>query len=359
MLRITMGIKGTGIIVWVDDATAKTKNATLTWTKTGYKPNPERQGPLGPNSLWGSFVDVRSIQSLMDRSTSSLSSSTNLWVSGIADFLHEDQKGNQRSYRHSSAGYALGGGFFTASENFFNFAFCQLFGYDKDHLVAKNHTHVYAGAMSYRHLGESKTLAKILSGNSDSLPFVFNARFAYGHTDNNMTTKYTGYSPVKGSWGNDAFGIECGGAIPVVASGRRSWVDTHTPFLNLEMIYAHQNDFKENGTEGRSFQSEDLFNLAVPVGIKFEKFSDKSTYDLSIAYVPDVIRNDPGCTTTLMVSGDSWSTCGTSLSRQALLVRAGNHHAFASNFEVFSQFEVELRGSSRSYAIDLGGRFGF
>ncbi|WP_100934072.1 autotransporter domain-containing protein [Candidatus Chlamydia corallus] len=353
------GYQGNWNIVWVEDTTAKTKNATLTWTKTGYKPNPERQGPLVPNSLWGSFVDVRSIQSLMERSTSGLSSPTSLWVSGIANFLHEDKQGNKRGYRHSSAGYALGAGFVTPSENLCNFAFCQLFGYDKDHLVAKNHTHVYAGAMSYQHLGESKILAKIFSGNSNYLPFVLNARLAYGHTDNNMTTKYTAYPAVKGSWGNDAFGIEIGGAIPVSTLGGASWLDSYTPFVNLEIIYAHQKDFKENGTEGRSFQSEELFNLAVPLGIKFEKFSDKSRYDLSLAYVPDLIRSDPDCTTVLMISGDSWSTCGTSLSRQALLLRAGNHYTFASNFEVFSQFEFEWRGSSRSYTVDLGGRFGF
>lgn len=353
------GYQGNWHIAWVEDTTAKTKNATLSWKKTGYKPNPERQGPLVPNSLWGSFIDIRSLQSLMERSTGSLSSPTSLWISGIANFLHEDKKGNQRGYRHSSAGYALGAGFASPFDNFFNFSFCQLFGYDKDHLVAKNHTHVYGGALGYQHLGESKTLAKVFSGNASYLPFVFSAHFAYGHTDNNMKTNYTAYPTVKGSWGNDAFDIKIGGAIPIATSGGRSWIDSYTPFVNLEVVYAHQKDFKENGTEGRFFQSEELFNLALPLGIKFEKVADKMTYDLSLTYVPDLIRSDPDCTTTLVISGDSWSTCATSLSRQALLLGAGNHYRFASNFELFSQCEFELRGSSRSYNIDFGGKFVF
>ncbi|MDS0989901.1 polymorphic outer membrane protein middle domain-containing protein, partial [Chlamydia psittaci] len=58
------GYQGNWTVTW--DAETATKTATLTWEQTGYSPNPERQGPLVPNTLWGSFSDLRAIQNLMD-----------------------------------------------------------------------------------------------------------------------------------------------------------------------------------------------------------------------------------------------------------------------------------------------------
>ncbi|MDS0919870.1 polymorphic outer membrane protein middle domain-containing protein, partial [Chlamydia psittaci] len=60
------GYQGNWTVTWKPGEGDQEKTATLTWEQTGYSPNPERQGPLVPNTLWGSFSDLRAIQNLMD-----------------------------------------------------------------------------------------------------------------------------------------------------------------------------------------------------------------------------------------------------------------------------------------------------
>ncbi|WP_279472896.1 polymorphic outer membrane protein middle domain-containing protein, partial [Chlamydia psittaci] len=60
------GYQGNWTVTWAQGSGAQEQIATLTWEQTGYSPNPERQGPLVPNTLWGSFSDIRAIQNLMD-----------------------------------------------------------------------------------------------------------------------------------------------------------------------------------------------------------------------------------------------------------------------------------------------------
>ncbi len=60
------GYQGNWTVTWQPGEGAQEKTATLTWEQTGYSPNPERVGSLVPNTLWGSFSDLRAIQNLMD-----------------------------------------------------------------------------------------------------------------------------------------------------------------------------------------------------------------------------------------------------------------------------------------------------
>ncbi|KZN26808.1 polymorphic outer membrane protein middle domain-containing protein, partial [Chlamydia pecorum] len=87
------GYQGTWAVAWAPGAGGGanvTQTATLSWTKTGYIPNPQKRGNLVPNSLWGVFVDVRSIQEVMKRSTDSLNEGRGIWASAIGNFFHRD-----------------------------------------------------------------------------------------------------------------------------------------------------------------------------------------------------------------------------------------------------------------------------
>lgn len=360
------GYQGTWGMTWVDDtaSTPKTKTATLAWTNTGYLPNPERQGPLVPNSLWGSFSDIQAIQGVIERSALTLCSDRGFWAAGVANFLDKDKKGEKRKYRHKSGGYAIGGAAQTCSENLISFAFCQLFGSDKDFLVAKNHTDTYAGAFYIQHITECSgfigCLLDKLPGSWSHKPLVLEGQLAYSHVSNDLKTKYTAYPEVKGSWGNNAFNMMLGASSHSYPEYLHCF-DTYAPYIKLNLTYIRQDSFSEKGTEGRSFDDSNLFNLSLPIGVKFEKFSDCNdfSYDLTLSYVPDLIRNDPKCTTALVISGASWETYANNLARQALQVRAGSHYAFSPMFEVLGQFVFEVRGSSRIYNVDLGGKFQF
>ncbi|WP_201456756.1 polymorphic outer membrane protein middle domain-containing protein [Chlamydia sp. 17-3921] len=362
------GYQGTWATTWVDSDTTtsdpKTKTATIAWTKTGYIPNPERRGNLVPNSLWGSFVDIRAIQDVMNRSTYAINEERGIWGSGIANFFNRNNTPSQQGFRYKSSGYIIGATTPTVSEDIFNVAFCQLFGRNKDRLVTKDQTTAYAGAINFQHIGRMDYITNLLPegyySSLEPLSLVFNAQLIYCHTTNDMKTSYTTLPEVESSWNSDGFGIEIGGLVPVPTQHTR-WLNSFSPFMKIQLTYAHQEDFKETSTEARSFESSNLFNLAVPVGVRLEKLLNNETasYDLTVAYVPDIVRNNPNTKTTLLISGDSWRALGTNLARQTLLLRAGNHFAFTPKVEMFSQFAYELRGSSRSYNIDLGGKIRF
>uniref|UniRef100_UPI00125F1BB3 autotransporter outer membrane beta-barrel domain-containing protein n=1 Tax=Candidatus Chlamydia corallus TaxID=2038470 RepID=UPI00125F1BB3 len=315
------------------------------------------------NSLWGSFSDIQALQGVVERSTLTLSSERGFWAAGIGNFLAKDKKGEKRKYRHQSGGYAIGGTTQTYSENLISFAFCQLFGRDKDFLVAKNHTDTYAGSFYIQHATEYSKgflgyLLDKLPGSWSNNPLVLEGQIAYSHTKNDLKTKYTAYPEVKGSWGNNAFNLMLGGSSYSYPQYVR-YFDAYSPYVKLNLTYICQDNFSEKGTEGRSFDDSNLFNLSLPIGVKFEKFADDFSYDLTLSYIPDLIRNDPKCTTALVISGASWETYANNLARQALQVRAGSHYAFSPKLEVLGQFVFEVRGSSRIYNVDLGGKFHF
>ncbi|WP_155722359.1 autotransporter outer membrane beta-barrel domain-containing protein, partial [Chlamydia pecorum] len=291
-----------------------------------------------------------------------------IWASAIGNFFHRDNinKGSeiQQGFRHRSAGYIIGASTPTIENNVLNLAFCQLFGRDKDRLVTKNHITSYAGSINFQHEGRLDYITNLLPRGSYSawgpIALMLNAQLTYCHSSNDMKTSYTQPAPqeVQSSWGNDGFGMEMGGLVSIPTQHFR-WFSSYSPFVKVQLTYAHQEDFKESGEAARSFETSDLFNFGMPIGVKLEKSMGLSSYDLSIAYVPDLIRSNPDCTTTLIISGDSWQTFGTNLARNALLIRAGNYFTFSDSWEMFSQFAFELRSSSRSYSVDLGSKIRF
>ncbi|WP_375793514.1 autotransporter domain-containing protein [Chlamydia sp. 12-01] len=366
------GYQGNWTVTWEKSNADTTQTATLVWNKTGYIPSPERRGALVPNTLWGAFSDVRTIQNLMEVNVNGADYQRGFWVSGLANVLHKSGTATKRKFRHNSAGYLLGAFAKTPSEDIFSAAFCQLFGKDKDYLVSKNSADIYAGSIYYQHTSFWSAWDRLLQNTIGAqAPLVLNAQLTYSHVSNDMKTDTPGvippqdtiYSEVKGDWGNDCFGVELGALVPI-ESQYSSLFDMYSPFLKFQLVHAHQEDFKEhNSDKGRYFESSNLTNLSIPIGVKFERFSanDNASYNLTLAYSPDIARSNPDCTTSLLVSPTTaiWLTKATNLARQAFIVRAGNYLSFSQNFEIFSQFGFELRGSSRTYNIDLGSKIQF
>ncbi|WP_279472897.1 autotransporter domain-containing protein [Chlamydia psittaci] len=366
------GYQGNWTLAWAPGGTGNTQTATLSWENTGYIVNPEREGSLVPNTLWGSFSDIRAIQNLIDVSVNGADYPRGFWVSGLANFLHKSGSDTKRKFRHHSAGYALGVYAKTPSEYIFSAAFCQLFGKDKDYFVSKNSSNVYAGSLYYQHISYWNAWQNLLQSTIGAeSPLVLNAQLTYCHASNNMKTNMTNtYTPknvtlteIKGDWGNDCFGVEFGAMAPIETPSSILF-DMYSPFLKLQLVHAHQDDFKEtNSAEGRYFESSNLTNLSMPIGVKLERFSheDTASYNLILAYAPDIVRSDPDCTASLLVSPNSavWVTKANNLARNAFMLQAGNYLAFSHNIELFSQFGFELRGSSRTYNIDLGSKIQF
>ncbi|BAE81497.1 polymorphic outer membrane protein G/9 family [Chlamydia felis Fe/C-56] len=373
------GYQGNWSIAWKQGTGANQQNATLTWTQTGYLPNPEREAPLVPNTLWGTFTDIRALHQLMEISAKGIEHERGLWGSAITDFLHRKKTNTSRKYRHIGVGYAVGASAQTPTEDLFSLAFCQLFDRDKDYMISKNRTHVYAGSLFFEHFhmlhpqtyltqARAKIPSSFLSKLPENVPVIFNILFSYSHAENDMKTRYTQryapkniiYPEVKGSWATNCFAGEISGSLPIELSD--SYVlDKFVPFLKAQMIYGEQESFQEPTSEGRAFESSHLLNLSLPIGVKFESVfgNDQDTFDLMLAYSPDVFRVNPHCTTSLVVTGAAWETKAAPLARHALVVRASNNFTYSDYVELFGHGGFELRGSAYGYNFDLGGKIRF
>ncbi|KTF28516.1 autotransporter beta-domain protein [Chlamydia pecorum] len=336
--------------------------ATLSWVKSGYTPNPQRVTSLVPNSLWGSYSDMRAFQSVLETCCYHEHDAWELWGAGIANFLHRDHTATNRQYHHTSAGYVLGASRSLSSQTLVSLAFGELYGNDKDRFVAQNHATIYGGSLYLQHVGHYSPFRfffnKLLS-EKHAQKCIFKAQLSYSYADNSLTTRYTFAPKVQGSWSNDCLAAEIISTFPMDFYKGVHGFYSFSPIVKAEVIYAHQKDFKESGNDGRHFASSDLLNFSLPIGLTFERKLHAVTLHTTLLYVGDVYRRNPHGLTTLIQNNASWETFGTNLARQALIARAGAHLAMTQNCEIFSKCAFELRSSSRTYNVHLGGKLFF
>lgn len=364
------GYQGYWSLAWTLSGT--TQSAKATWTQTGYTPNPERKTALVPNSLWGNAIDIRSLHKLMKNHTEDASVYQHFWVSGMANFFHQDRRDSRQGFRHLSGGCVVGINALMPSEDLLSLAYCQLSGRDKDHVVTKNYSDIYGATLHYQHTaslfnildtfwGQAQTPPKLLSLISQNQHVVFDAHLTYTHADNHLKTLYSSLPMVKGSWRNNNFGIECGAALAAEALSSLQKI-SYAPFIHLQYFYGRQQRFQEvRSPESRYFEPNELINFAIPIGITFERASKitPSKQSLTFTYSVDAYRKNPEGLVGLVVSDASWTVLGANLARQAISAQLSNHFLFNPFFETFYQCAFEFRGSSRLYNFDIGTSFVF
>ncbi|QXE27294.1 polymorphic outer membrane protein middle domain-containing protein [Chlamydia buteonis] len=348
------GYQGSWKLNWEDGANGdanKKKVLKATWTKTGFVPSPERQASLVPNSLWGAFIDLRSMNALATASCDGFGYGKGLWVAGISNVFHHDRNCVSHGFRRISGGYVIGANSQTLSDSVFGVAFSQVFGKSKDYVVSTTKSQALVGSA---YLSIKRPL-------SNTIFTTFAARINYSHTNEDMKTRYTFVPEESGNWDNNCWLGEVGGSLPIVLTTTKLHLNQFVPFVNVQIGYAEHGSFREKLAEARSFCSSRLINLAIPCGFKIDRRSHSypDFYSLAVSYVPDVWRRNPGCTTLLLANGARWKTPATNLDRQGLLIEGSTHTAVNNNIEIFSHGSCELRKSSRNYNINIGSKFRF
>lgn len=345
------GYQGSWQFAWEDSADQKKKILKATWTKTGFIPSPEREASLVPNSLWGAFIDLRSMNSLATASCDGFGYGKGLWIAGLSNVFHHDRNDVSHGFRRISGGYVIGANSQTISGSVFGVAFSQLFGKSKDYVVSTTKSQAVVGSayLSIKH------------PLSNTIFTSFSARINYSYTHEDMKTRYTFIPEEDGNWNNNCWLGEVGGSLPIILPTTKLHLNQFVPFVNIQMGYAEHGSFREKLTEARSFCSSRLINLAIPCGLKIDRrsHSHPDFYSLAIAYIPDVWRRNPGCNTLLLANGFTWKTPATNLDRQGLLIQGSTHTAVNNHIEIFSHGSAELRKSSRNYNINVGSKFRF
>ncbi|MEF9496531.1 polymorphic outer membrane protein middle domain-containing protein [Chlamydia sp. 04-14] len=348
------GYQGSWKLTWEDGTGSdlnKKKTLKAVWTKTGFIPSPERQASLVPNSLWGAFIDLRSMNALATASCDGFGYGKGLWVAGLSNVFHHDRNSVSHGFRRISGGYVIGANSQTISDSVFGVAFSQVFGKSKDYVVSTTKSQAIVGSayLSIKH------------PLSNTIFTSFAARINYSHTNEDMKTRYTFMPEEDGNWDNNCWLGEIGGSLPIVLQTTKLHLNQFVPFVNVQLGYAEHGSFREKLAEARSFCSSRLINLAIPCGFKIDRrsHSHPDFYSLAISYVPDVWRRNPGCDTLLLANGFRWKTPATNLDRHGLLMQGSTHTAVNNNIEIFSHGSCELRRSSRNYNINVGSKFRF
>ncbi|MEF9497355.1 polymorphic outer membrane protein middle domain-containing protein [Chlamydia sp. 04-14] len=359
-----VGYQGKWEVTEVKDTNTGKVSFELKWISAGYTPTPNRRATLVPNSLWCSAVDIRAIQQLVEVSTQGEDFHKGIWISGISNFFHRDSMKVQKGFRHISSGYVVGASTQPITDRVIDIAFCQMFGKSKDYHLAKTRSHIYAASIHTKreklinHYKLSNKKGSILTKLPEQIPVIFDAQLSYSLSHNSMTTKHTPDPSSRGKWNNHCVAGELGSYLPIVIDN--PFIEEFSPFMKLHVVFVQQEDFKETkGNANRNFQSAHLVNVSLPIGMKFEKTNKYNIYNISLIYQPDIYRDAPKSKVFLPSIDTRWSTGATNLARQALIIDGCNHHHLTDSFEVFCHGAFELRGSSRNYNLDLGGRYKF
>ncbi|WP_349821328.1 polymorphic outer membrane protein middle domain-containing protein [Chlamydia abortus] len=359
-----LGYQGKWEVTEVKDSSGKV-SFEMKWVSTGYIPTANRRATLVPNSLWCSAIDMRAFQNLVEVSTEGEDFHRGLWISGISNFFHRDSTKVQEGFRHISSGYVVGVSTQPISNKVMDLAFCQMLGKSKDYRLADARSHVYAASIHTKfeklvnHYTFSKRKGAILARKPEKSPIIFDAQLSYSLSHNSMTTKHTPNPSSRGKWNNHCVAGELGSYLPILVD--HPAIEELFPFVKLHIVFVQQEDFKETqgGTENRNFQSAHFVNVSLPLGVRFEKTNKLNTYNIRVAYQPDIYRDAPKSKVFLPSVHTAWSTGATNLSRQAMILDGSDHHHLTDNLEVFCHGAFELRGSSRNYNVDIGGRYKF
>lgn len=369
------GYQGTWSLPKVTPPTNLTTPVTLTasWKFNKYDPHPERQGGLVPNTLWGAFSDMRVVQDVMKRAPSHETDRQGLWGAGLGSFLRTSSSKTARQFAHNSGGYLLGFTTRPICDDIFSLGFYSMYAREKDYLVMKNHATILGGSLYYQHGLSPDVGSKLLSTMGSEDPLVMHILFSYNHASNserttvtsNIAPNLTAPQELEGAWGNDCFSIEVGAfaTLDVHNVYLQQIFDLCHPFVNCQLVYAHQGDFEETGApKGRAFETSSLTNVSLPLGIILESGSfGENGFTIELTYSPDLYRENPKVKIASLddPSHAQWETKGTNLARQALSVSIGQHMIATPNLEVFANGGFEIRGSSRAYSADVRGQYKF
>ncbi|WP_370919293.1 polymorphic outer membrane protein middle domain-containing protein [Chlamydia caviae] len=358
------GYQGKWEVKEVKDASGKV-SFELQWISLGYTPSPNRRATLVPNSLWFAANDIQAIQQLVEASTRSEDFSKGIWISGLSNFFHRSSTKAQEGFRHRSFGYVIGASAQPITDKVVDVAFCQLFGKSKDYRFADAIEHIYALSIHTKreklvHRYElSKKKGAILTKLPEQMPIILDSQLSYSFTRNSMTTKHTPDPSSRGKWNNHCVAGELGGYLPMIIEN--PIIDEFSPFTKLHIVFVQQQNFKETkgGDANRVFQSANFVNVSLPIGMKLEKTGKYGIYNANLIYQLDIYRDAPKSKVFLPSVDATWATEATNLARQGVIIDGSTHHHLTKSFELYSHGAFELRGSSRNYNFDLGGKYKF
>ncbi|WP_201456294.1 autotransporter domain-containing protein [Chlamydia sp. 17-3921] len=339
--------------VW-SEARVEEGKLVIDWEPTGYNLNPEKQGSLVLNTLWGVGEDLRAIklqQQFHNMTTQrmELDFSTNIWGAGFGTFANCSSETKIDGFTHRVGGYIVGMDTQLIEDFLIGGSFSQCLGYTSSTSYdARSDTSSYIGS----------GYLSILSGS-----WLFKGSFVYGQVANDLKTRYAGLGSSSANWNSQGFLADVRVDYRYIVNPRKfisAIVSTFVPFAEVEYIRIDLPEVKEIGNEARIFQQGRLENIAIPVGLTLEQNYSRGSHSevngLSVTYIFDVYRQQPESVISLPEAVFSWKGMGADVSPKAIRAQFNNDTEWSSYFSTHFGVNYEWREHINTLDINAGIR---
>lgn len=274
---------------------------------------------------------------------------TSLWTSGLGDFsFHRSQDGLD-GYDYQGGGYSLGADHLFNKEWLLGMAYGQIFGKNKSRNYHSDINQTSLMGMIY-----GAWLKKLNEKNA----LVFASSFAYGNTDNDLTSVYAEGRRSSGKWDNNAFIYNFKAMWNMSLDGGY----TLSPYIGLEYTDVSQDSFTESGEQTRHFGKGHYRNLALPVGVEISRSftlgNGMQWYNaVNVSYVADAYRHNTE--TSAVVDGYGWKAQGIKAARNAVRANVASNLRLSDQWSTFCSYTFEGRSDASSHQVNIGAAYSF
>ncbi|AEB41572.1 polymorphic outer membrane protein middle domain-containing protein [Chlamydia pecorum] len=333
------------------DLTANTLHRHLyaDWTAIGYVPNPEYAAYIVPATLWQTFYTLQAGLQTFDNFQTPSNYLFQTRGNALGLFVHQNPKGKIPGFRMDSIGYSLGPSTKTAHNHKVSLSFAKFHSNVKE----KNSQNKSASHITFAALELKMPWFHEWIYTSTSL--------AYSYGSHHISSIFpTRKESAEGKTFSHSLGASASLYLPIQAVTKRF---SATPFIKILGVRSFLSSFTETGSKPRKFLTDQpLCNVTVPLGVQSSwrtQFHLPCEWHFEIAYEPMVYQNTPDISTTLIVSGGTWTTEGPTIARNSFVFKGSSLTSIFPNVHIFLNYQGSVSSSTSLHYLQAGSQVTF
>lgn len=333
------------------DLTANTLHRHLyaDWTAIGYVPNPEYAAYIVPATLWQTFYTLQAGLQTFDNFQTPSHYLFQTRGNALGLFVHQNPKGKIPGFRMDSIGYSLGPSTKTAHNHKVSLSFAKFHSNVKE----KNSQNKSASHITFAALELKMPWFHEWIHTSTSL--------AYSYGSHHISSIFpTRKESAEGKTFSHSLGASASLHLPIQAVTKRF---SATPFIKILGVRSFLSSFTETGSKPRKFLTDQpLCNVTVPLGVQSSwrtQFHLPCEWHFEIAYEPMVYQNTPDISTTLIVSGGTWTTEGPTIVRNSFVFKGSSLTSIFPNVHIFLNYQGSVSSSTSLHYLQAGSQVTF
>lgn len=319
------------------------------WTAIGYVPNPEYAAYIVPATLWQTFYTLQAGLQTFDNFQTPSHYLFQTRGNALGLFVHQNPKGKIPGFRMDSIGYSLGPSTKTAHNHKVSLSFAKFHSNVKE----KNSQNKSASHITFAALELKMPWFHEWIHTSTSL--------AYSYGSHHISSIFpTRKESAEGKTFSHSLGASASLYLPIQAVTKRF---SATPFIKILGVRSFLSSFTETGSKPRKFLTDQpLCNVTVPLGVQSSwrtQFHLPCEWHFEIAYEPMVYQNTPDISTTLIVSGGTWTTEGPTIARNSFVFKGSSLTSIFPNVHIFLNYQGSVSSSTSLHYLQAGSQVTF